>query len=276
MKKDILLLSMLTLLFVGATSCHRIGGDGHDPKIEAEQNEIKVKPSIVEMVVGDVLTIGKEGADIIVSITPKDAPFTIESQNPDIVSVKDNLIQARKKGKTSIIIKNGKYKTLLSVVVSSDVKIDYKLYLGQFYVPENFNTFLDKDEKIKIIEAMERKDHMLLDATEKALTFRRRGNIKHYFDIIEYSNGKITAYSKYRRGASMKYVALLKKIFIQIMGFTDGEWSDNFVQINENQKGYKGHNPKRNLDMIYTYQDGTDKEGRETEDCQIIIFPAQK
>lgn len=142
MKKMFFALSALALIGMVFTGC----------KKELDVKGISLSKETLSVLVGEEKTIGtSDESDVVVSISPRDAKFEITSSAPAVVAVSNGKLLAKAEGSAVITVKAGKKSATLNVSV---VKLG-DTYKGQFYIPQPFENFNNRESEI--IAGMDKK-----------------------------------------------------------------------------------------------------------------------
>lgn len=138
MKKLFLALGALATLSMVAPSC---GGDNKTPNNNTNTNttvtvqELSVNPTSLSLYVGDKVTFGLSKTDVVVTLVPNTATYTIESDKPAVVKVDGKNATAVGAGNATITLKAGDKTATIAVTVAEKASFDKERFLDRIYVP---------------------------------------------------------------------------------------------------------------------------------------------
>lgn len=277
MKKLFLALSALATLSMVAPSC---GGGNKTPNNNTNTTvtvqELSVNPTSLSLYVGDKVTFGLSKTDVVVTLVPNTATYTIESDNSAVVKVDGKSATAVSEGSATLTLKAGDKTATVAVTVAQKASFDESKFKQDLYICD-FDKEKMKNAKAEITAAMgtkewEKSPFYTDDQNEQiAFQFRKAKTATEYlFWGVAYhyndegaTSGTIMARAAFKLGVWKEQNAA--KQLLDFYGFTS-----NFAEGEiQGKPAAEAYDTNMGLKMIVILEQTTDK----SENILAAIFP---
>ncbi len=245
-------------------------------KAQKQTGKIQVNPNFLTINKDEKKTFALSGGDITVGLENKEVPFTLVSNDPNIVSVNDHEVVGLKTGRTTIVITSGDKTYDFPIAVMEDKDFNPDLFLSKLYVPESLQDMYGV-QKSTIMKAMDENYSVMIELKDKVVFEKRKGKKTALMNLVSYEEGVIRTDAFYRKGSITRLDAKIQRLLKGVMGFEKDFKAISFTDEDGKEvKGYEGVHKTRPLKLRFTWKEELDANDTPSDACQIAIRATSK